>query len=189
MLATQRAIVAGSRVGVGLDALMHAYRETNDELMARYQLQRDAVARGPGPDPSPRGELGELWMQRNDLRGYVLLGDPAARLAVVGGRASPRMAETSELDARDLQAITVRSTRAPVEPIPAPPIAVPEPAPSNPRPSNLRLRIATRGITATPIAHRITEPVQSRQSPSPSHANHSHPNHRAWNHRQSNHTR
>jgi len=46
MLAVQRAILGGSRFGVGLDALMHAYRESNDDLMARYQLQRDTAARG-----------------------------------------------------------------------------------------------------------------------------------------------
>lgn len=79
--APQRALLAGSRVGVALDALMHAYRETNDDLMARYQLQRDALARSR-PDPVDPRQLGDLWMQRNDLRGYVLLGDPAARLTL-----------------------------------------------------------------------------------------------------------
>jgi hypothetical protein len=58
MHATQRAIVAGSRVGVGLDALMHAYREINDDLMARYQLQRDALAPQPADPVDPR-QLGD----------------------------------------------------------------------------------------------------------------------------------
>ena len=40
MHAAQRALFGGSRAGVGLDAIMHAYREVNDDLMARYQLQR-----------------------------------------------------------------------------------------------------------------------------------------------------
>lgn len=79
--APQRALLAGSRVGVALDALMHTYREANDDLTARYQLQRDALARRR-PDPVDPRQLGDLWMQRNDLRGYVLLGDPAARLAL-----------------------------------------------------------------------------------------------------------
>ncbi len=81
MFSTLRALLAGSRVGVGVDALMRVYRETNDNLMARYQLQRDAQARGLA-DPIDPKQLGQLWMQRNDLRGYVLLGDPAARLPV-----------------------------------------------------------------------------------------------------------
>ena len=94
MLAAQRAILSGARVGVGLDALMHAYRETNDELTARYQLQRDARARSR-PDPVTPKQLGALWMQRNDLRGYVLLGDPAARLGITGQ--APPLVEASEL--------------------------------------------------------------------------------------------
>ena len=88
MFAVLRAVLGGSRVGVGLDTLMHAYRETNDDLMARYQLQRDAAARGQADPVAPR-LLGDLWMQRNDLRGYVLLGDPAARLAIGGETAAP----------------------------------------------------------------------------------------------------
>ena len=97
MHAAQRAIVGGSRVGVGLDALMHAYREVNDELMACYQQQREAAARGR-PDPLDPRRLGDVWMQRNDLRGYVLLGDPAARLAVPGEQR--RMAEAATLSER-----------------------------------------------------------------------------------------
>lgn len=81
MFSTLRALLAGSRVGVALDALMHVYRETNDDLTSRYQLQRDALSRNQ-PDPVDPRALGRLWMQRNDLRGYVLLGDPAARLPV-----------------------------------------------------------------------------------------------------------
>ncbi|MEZ4428263.1 MAG: hypothetical protein R3A51_11310 [Nannocystaceae bacterium] len=46
--------------------------------MTGYHLQRDARARGQ-PDPVDPSRLGRLWMTRNDLRGYVLLGDPAAR--------------------------------------------------------------------------------------------------------------
>jgi hypothetical protein len=33
-------------------------------------------------DPTDSRRLAHLWMRRNDLRGYVVLGDPAARLAV-----------------------------------------------------------------------------------------------------------
>lgn len=143
MLATQRAILAGGRVGVGLDALMHAYRETNDDLMARYQLQRDALARDQADPVAPR-LLGELWMQRNDLRGYVLLGDPAARLAVVGGQ-SAALAESPDPGVRrpPAPAIELRSpasAQPPAEPPPAEPPpatqppAEPPPAPQPPAP-------------------------------------------------------
>ncbi|MBL9106691.1 MAG: hypothetical protein JNL82_37565 [Myxococcales bacterium] len=98
MHAAQRALAGGNRAGVGLDALMHAYREVNDELMARYQTRREAQARGQADPVDPR-QLGDAWMQRNDLRGYVLLGDPAARLGVTSGSSAPRT-EASELSDR-----------------------------------------------------------------------------------------
>lgn len=69
----------GSRAGVGIEALMRFYRETNDALMSSYQSETDARVQGR-VDTSNRKERGHLWMLRNDLRGYVLLGDPAVRL-------------------------------------------------------------------------------------------------------------
>jgi hypothetical protein len=35
--------------------------------------------------PTPLMPIGraQLWMLRNDLRGYILLGDPAARLSQI----------------------------------------------------------------------------------------------------------
>lgn len=81
ILSAIRAMVRGSRAGVALDALMRSYRETNDVLMSLYQGAEDARLRGVARPFDP-AQLGELWMQRNDLRGYVLLGDPAARLSL-----------------------------------------------------------------------------------------------------------
>lgn len=71
----------GSRAGVALDALMRFYREVNDQLMAGYQSREDAESNGES-DPTDPVRHGLLWMQRNDLRGYLLLGEPAARLPV-----------------------------------------------------------------------------------------------------------
>jgi hypothetical protein len=72
-------MVRGSRAGVALEALMRFYRETNDELMISYEREENARAEGRA-DPTDRKKHGHLWMLRNDLRGYILLGDPAARL-------------------------------------------------------------------------------------------------------------
>ncbi|WP_437572713.1 hypothetical protein [Sorangium sp. So ce542] len=69
----------GSRAGVALDALMRSYRETNDELIAGYQAEEDARA-WSRPSPVEPIHRSRAFMLRNDLRGYVLLGDPAARL-------------------------------------------------------------------------------------------------------------
>lgn len=72
-------LVRGSRVGVAVGRLMQSYGETNDDLAASYQRDEDArvAHRESSVDPTQRARL---WMLRNDLRGYVLLGDPAARL-------------------------------------------------------------------------------------------------------------
>ncbi len=86
---TLRTLLAGGRAGVALDALMRTYRDTNDDLMSRYHRQRDAAARQQ-PDPENPRQLGRLWLQRNDLRGYILLGDPAVRLAVAPPSATRR---------------------------------------------------------------------------------------------------
>jgi hypothetical protein len=76
-------LAEGSRVGVALDVLMGYYREVNDSVMAQYQLREDAAVRRK-PDPINPARLGWQWMLRNDLRGYLLLGDPAVRLPLKG---------------------------------------------------------------------------------------------------------
>lgn len=74
-----RVMANGSRAGVALDALMRSYREVNDELLSGYEAEKDAqVFRQTfAVDTAKRAHA---FMLRNDLRGYVLLGDPAARL-------------------------------------------------------------------------------------------------------------
>lgn len=86
-----QAATRGSRAGVVHDALMRSYREVNDELTAGYQAEQDArvMKRTYQPDLLRRGHA---FMLRNDLRGYILLGDPAARLPIQGtaaGEAAP----------------------------------------------------------------------------------------------------
>ncbi len=115
VFSTLRALLEGSRVGVGLDALMRTYREVNDELTARYQLQANARAREQVIAEDP-GQLAHLWMQRNDLRGFVLLGDPAARVAVQAKQVKGEwIQERSSLDAPvELETIAdASSTREP----------------------------------------------------------------------------
>jgi hypothetical protein len=76
-------MVRGSRAGVAVDALMRAYREVSDELLAEFQAEEDARVWGRASRVDPR-KRGGSFMLRNDLRGYVLLGDPAVRLPVAG---------------------------------------------------------------------------------------------------------
>jgi len=73
-----RALARGARVGVAFDAMTRAYLEANDELMADFQAEEDArVWNRPSPSDPARRARG--FMRRSDLRGYILLGDPAAR--------------------------------------------------------------------------------------------------------------
>jgi hypothetical protein len=74
-----KVLANGSRAGVAHAALMRDYRAATESLMAGYQDREDALLYGH-PDPTDPAKLGTRWMQRNDLRGYLLLGDPAARL-------------------------------------------------------------------------------------------------------------
>jgi len=90
ILSTLEVLLEGARAGVALDVLRHAYRETNDELTKSYQVEADAkVFNRPNPiDPKGRANL---WMLRNDLRGYVLLGDPAVNLPLSGSAAGVKL--------------------------------------------------------------------------------------------------
>ena len=96
----------GDRLGVAFHALFRFLAQTNTELTA---LDEDEVA-----DPTRRAHL---WMLRNDLAGYVLLGDPAARLPVTEAaptaEAPPRaLAE----QAADVLGFRVLQADAPAEP-------------------------------------------------------------------------
>jgi hypothetical protein len=68
-----------ARVGVGVDALQREYRRVNDELLAIFEMERDARESGRefNIDASRRFMA---WIARNTLRSFMLLGDPAARL-------------------------------------------------------------------------------------------------------------
>ncbi|AUX42477.1 hypothetical protein SOCE26_039100 [Sorangium cellulosum] len=92
-----QAAARGSRAGVALDALMRSYREVNDELLSGYHAEEDArVWNRPSPvEPVKRSSA---FMLRNDLRGYVLLGDPAARLPLMASGVQARLPlEASEV--------------------------------------------------------------------------------------------
>ncbi len=73
-VATVEEMLRGSRVGVALRAMYDHLARTNRNLTDR--LEEDRAGRLP-LDPAA---YGHLWMQRQDLAAYILLGDPAARL-------------------------------------------------------------------------------------------------------------
>jgi len=67
------------RVGVAFRELVSCAIAADTELLALYSRQ---AALGAELEPAYRARLGHLWMLRQDLMGYILLGDPAARLPI-----------------------------------------------------------------------------------------------------------
>jgi hypothetical protein len=68
------------RAGVAFRELASCAIAADTELLALYA--RQAVLAAAAPDPAFASRLGHLWMLRHDLLGYLLLGDPAARLPI-----------------------------------------------------------------------------------------------------------
>jgi hypothetical protein len=87
-------LVAGRRAGVGLDALWRFFRDANNELTTLYEQQEEAH-RGGRPNPVDLAQRAHLWMLRQDLAGYVLLGDPAVQLPVPTAQAQPEQKTAS----------------------------------------------------------------------------------------------
>jgi hypothetical protein len=76
-----RELVKHRRVGVGLNALTRFVSAVNAELTLKYHADEAARTQGDAP-PGEAYHRAHLWMARNDLSGYVLLGDPAVRLPI-----------------------------------------------------------------------------------------------------------
>ncbi|HET7501347.1 MAG TPA: hypothetical protein VFK02_10105 [Kofleriaceae bacterium] len=86
-----QALLNGHRAGVAVQRLAHAFAEVNTELTALH----DAGARTGTPiDDRERARRGHLWMLRQDLAGYLLLGDPAVRLPIGDAGAARTARET-----------------------------------------------------------------------------------------------
>ncbi len=81
-----RSVLKRDRLGVGFRELHRYLDQTNDELTG---IADDDKASGRAPDPARRARAAHLWMLRQDLAAYVLLGDPAARLPLTDPRAPP----------------------------------------------------------------------------------------------------
>jgi hypothetical protein len=78
-MAVQRSLLRRDRVGVAMRELLRFCEQTNLELTNLHD--QDARARAAGqPGQLDPARMGHLWMLRQDLAAYVLLGDPAARL-------------------------------------------------------------------------------------------------------------
>ncbi len=78
-----RTIVEGKRVGAGYFKLQRFFNQASVDLAEMYnQDARRRAALPPEEEKARKLRKALLWMLRQDLSAYVLLGDPAARLAV-----------------------------------------------------------------------------------------------------------
>ncbi|WP_164019858.1 hypothetical protein [Pyxidicoccus trucidator] len=80
-LGVVQALLDSRRVGAAIHTLLRFFGEANSTLAVLYL--REALEREAGkPCSVAPQDKAELWLRRQDLAGYVLLGDPAARLAL-----------------------------------------------------------------------------------------------------------
>ncbi len=88
--AVLRSALDRRRIGVCFRELSRALGQTDSELASLY----DEAEAGFPTDPVRRGHL---WMLRQDLAAYVLLGDPAARLPLRAPQPAQAPADLSAL--------------------------------------------------------------------------------------------
>src|SRR5262249_17164803 len=81
-----RSIVDGKRVGAGYFELQRFFNQASVDLSTLYNEDARKKARGGeiNEDKARTIRKATLWMLRQDLSAYVLLGDPAARLHIAG---------------------------------------------------------------------------------------------------------
>jgi hypothetical protein len=92
-LGVLKALAEGGRAGVALSALQRFVIDTSIELTMLYNQEQARTSETPSAIDPVR--WAELWMVRQDLANYVLLGDPAvqlplARPKVAAAVAAPR---------------------------------------------------------------------------------------------------
>ena len=118
-MAITRSILKRDRVGVSMRELLRFFDQTNVELTSLYD--QEARQRSAGePVHVDAARQGHLWMLRQDLAAYVLLGDPAVRLPD-GGSAGP--APPAPIT------VTTAPAAEPSSPAPIPAAVVAAPAP------------------------------------------------------------
>ncbi|WP_437949290.1 hypothetical protein WME98_53525 [Sorangium sp. So ce296] len=103
-----RTALETSRVGSSFRELLKASLLTNAELTSLYdKAEREGAAHAPDS-----ARLGHLWMLRQDLSGYVLLGDPAARLPAARRRLKKDAASKAEPRAPEVQSVAAAKAAA-----------------------------------------------------------------------------
>ena len=89
-------LVKGARSGNSYNELLRYLGHANYELTTMYnQEARAETQKMPlAPDQARAKQRANLWMLREDLAGYVLLGDPAARLPLTRAKRAAKAPPT-----------------------------------------------------------------------------------------------
>lgn len=79
-----QAFVNGHRFGVAHHALAVFFRSLSTDVTTAYATRAEQALGNPDflEEKASRVRRANLWMQRQDMSAYVLLGDPAARLPI-----------------------------------------------------------------------------------------------------------
>ncbi len=115
-----RSLHKRDRTGVALRELLRHFDQTNLELTGL--LDREAADRSAGRPVQPDVvRQGHLWMLRQDLAAYILLGDPAVRLP---GHAAAQQSDHGEhiepsIDVTDIRSVDITTVDIPTVDIPA----------------------------------------------------------------------
>jgi len=98
-----RAFVNGHRFGVAHHELADFFRSLSTQVTTAYAARADKALEAPDfrEDAATRVGRANLWMQRQDVGAYVLLGDPAARLPIA--RCPPGFQLTNPANINSLQ--------------------------------------------------------------------------------------
>lgn len=114
-----RSSLRGDRAGIAYRQLIRFMAHASHELTELYD---EAEQRGDG-QVVDSARLGHLWMLRQDMAGYILLGDPAIRLPAPKAKARAKPVAPPAVVARPAEVQTRPQVAAA-----AVPAAVPEPA-------------------------------------------------------------
>ena len=106
----------GRRAGIAFDELYRSFSQVSLQIAA--QSDQHVGRDGPRKQVVDAAQQAHLWMLRQDLAGYVLLGDPAARLPLAGmGAGRAIVAPANQASAVSVQAVGVQPSveRPPID--------------------------------------------------------------------------
>jgi hypothetical protein len=77
-----RALLDGKRLGFAMESFNSRYSELSSDLNVELKKRNDGRQRPESQTRAEDEDLAGMWTANNDARSYVVLGDPAVRLAV-----------------------------------------------------------------------------------------------------------